>query len=202
MTEPDEWCQPDWTVEVITGRHHLSRQDDRISMYEVMYGPQTVGYVSITPNGWQATFGEIAWGAEDPPQVDIGIFLTSGDAVDAIGMAYNAVPQPRARGEKPQEERLNHGHEIDRNPAKPQQRDGTDSYVEDPSIAVRMMWSGPAARLPKAMDKLAKDLAAFPPVQALVMLHRADVASIRHGMTELLAVLNDSLADLGDDDER
>ena len=63
------------------------------------------------------------------------------------------------------------------------------------------MWSGPAARLPKAMDALATDLVAFPPAQALVMLHRADVASIRHRMTELLAVLNNSLADLGDDDE-
>jgi hypothetical protein len=38
-------------------------------------------------------------------------------------------------------------------------------------------------------------------VRALVMLHRADVASIRHQMTKLTAALQESLADLGDDDE-
>ena len=54
------------------------------------------------------------------------------------------------------------------------------------------MWSGPAARLPKALDKLAKDLEACPPSRALVMLHRSDVASIRHRLLECIQVLEDA----------
>ena len=62
------------------------------------------------------------------------------------------------------------------------------------------MWSGPAARLPKALDKLAKDLESCPPSRALVMLHPTDVAAIRHRLLECIQVLEDAVAGLDNDD--
>jgi hypothetical protein len=78
-------------------------------------------------------------------------------------------------------------------------RPGPDTEHPDPLAAVRRAWSGPAARLPKALDKLAKDLEACPPSRALVMLHRSDVASIRHRLLECIQVLEDAVAGLDDD---
>ena len=78
-------------------------------------------------------------------------------------------------------------------------RPGPDTEHPDPLAEVRVMWSGPAARLPKALDKLAKDLEACPPSRALVMLHRSDVAAIRHRLLECIQVLEDAVAGLDDD---
>jgi len=70
----------------------------------------------------------------------------------------------------------------------------------DPLTLPRLMWSGPAARLPKALDKLAKDLESCPPSRALVMLHPTDVAAIRHRLLECIQVLEDAVAGLDNDD--
>lgn len=73
---------------------------------------------------------------------------------------------------------------------------GSTPKAPDLDDALRRMWVGPVARMPKKLTDVVKDLAAFPPSRAVRMLPRADLAVLERQLQDVLEAAESALAEL------